>query len=294
MTSEVIARATARPQNAGLEPDVPPPPTPSTSPEIPPFARMLRGWRQQRRCSQLALSLDARVSQRHLSWLESGRAQPSPEMVLQLAEALDVPLRARNDLLVAAGFAPRCPARSMESPEMAQVLSAVRRMVENHAPYPALAVDRLWNVRLSNAPFDRFEALFGPDLWTRVASPGRNLLRMFFHPAGLRPSVLNWAVVAPLLWHRARREADALGGDDLLALLAELAPHQDAATLRGAESAPLWPVLPLELEVGGLRASLFTVISTFGTPQDVTADELRIESFFPADDATERLFRGDV
>jgi transcriptional regulator with XRE-family HTH domain len=285
MTSEVIAHGAGPPQNRGTEPDVP------TPLETTPFARMLRDWRRQRRRSQLALSLDAGVSQRHLSWLESGRAQPSAEMVLQLAGALDVPLRARNDLLVAAGYAPRFPARPMDAPEMAQVLSAVRRMLQNHAPYPALAADRAWNVRLTNPPFDRFEALFGADLWTRVASPERNLMRMFFHPAGIRPCVRNWSVVAPLLWQRARREADALGGEDLGALLTELAPYQDAATLQGAEGVALWPVLPLELEVAGLRASLFTVISTFGTPQDVTADELRIESFFPADDATERLFQ---
>jgi hypothetical protein len=116
-------------------------------------------------------------------------------------------------------------------------------------------------------------------------------MRLFFHPNGVKPMVANWQAIAPLLWHRARREAETLGGQEMKAVLADLSQYQDAETLWAAEEAALVPVLPLEMQKGGLRISLFTVIATFGTAQDVTADELRIESFFPADEATEKLFR---
>lgn len=255
------------------------------------FPALLRTWRQRRRVSQLGLALDTGVSQRHLSFLESGRAKPSRAMVLQLTEALEVPLRDRNDWLVAAGFAPAFRASPLDAPEMAQVFSAVRIMLANHEPYPALAVDRAWNIQQANASFERFAALLGADLGARVGGDGRNLMRLFFHPAGLRPLVANWDEVAPLLWQRARREAEALGGREMQAVLDELAPHQDARTLKGALDAPLVPVLPLTLAVGDVRLSLFTVIATFGTAQDITADELRIESLFPADPITDALLR---
>lgn len=255
------------------------------------FPGLLRTWRQKRRLSQLDLALSSGVSQRHVSFLESGRAQPSREMILQLSETLEVPLRDRNDWLTAAGFAPLFHARSLDDPQMTQVLHAVRRMLDNHAPYPAAAIDRAWNLRLANQPFHRMTALLGSDLWSRVGGPEHNLLRLFFHPQGIRPYVANWNVVGPLLWQRARREAEALGGDVLRRLLAELGPAQDPGLLKPAEVAPLMPVLTLEIEKDGVRLALFTVISTFGTPQDITADELRIESLFPADEATEQLFR---
>lgn len=267
------------------------PTVPARRADAAPFAELLRAWRRRRRLSQLELALEAGVSQRHVSFLESGRARPSRSMILQLGEALEVPLRERNDWLLAAGFAPVFRARPLDDPEMRQVLGAVRRMLAGQEPFPALAVDRAWNVRLSNPPFERLLSLIGDDVWGRVGGPERNLLRLLFHPRGIRPLVANWGVVAPLLWQRARREADALGGRELRALLDELAPHQEAETLSAAEEAALVPVLPLELHKDGLRLSLFTVISTFGTAQDVTADELRIESFFAADEATERLFR---
>lgn len=254
------------------------------------FPFLLRTWRQRRRLSQLALALEAGVSQRHLSFLESGRARPSRDMILQLSETLEVPLRERNELLVAAGFAPLFRARSLDDPQMAQVLTAVQRMLEKHEPFPAIAVDRAWNIRLANRPFETLAALLGAELWARVGGAGRNLIRVLFHPAGLRPHIANWEAIAPLLWHRARREAEALGGDETRAVLAELAPLVDAETLRLAEDAALVPVLPLVIAKDGVRISLFTVIATFGTAQDVTTDELRLEFFFPADDATEALF----
>lgn len=259
--------------------------------DVSPFPQLLKAWRQKRRLSQLELALESGVSQRHVSFLELGRAKPSRSMILQLSERLDVPLRVRNDWLVAAGFAPAFRARALDDPLMSQVMGALRRMLASHEPFPAVAVDRAWTIRLANGPFDLLGALIGGDVWARVGGGERNLMRLLFHPKGLRPHVVNWRAIAPLLWQRARREADALGGEEMKALLAELARYQDAETLRAGDEAALVPVLPLELEKDGQRISLFTVIATFGTAQDVTADELRLESFFPADEATEKLFR---
>ncbi len=255
------------------------------------FARLLREWRQKRRLSQLDLALTAGVSQRHVSFLESGRANPSRAMILQLSETLEVPLRDRNDWLTAAGFAPLFRSRGLDDPHMAQVMAAIRLMLKAHEPFPALAIDRAWNVRLANASFDRLGALFGADLWDRVGGGERNLMRLFFHPAGIRRFVTNWAAVGPLVWQRARREAEALGGAEMQAVLDDLAPLQDDVVRWSARDTALLPVLPFTLRVGGMELSLFTVIATFGTAQDVTADELRIETMFPADAATEALFR---
>lgn len=255
------------------------------------FPLLLKTWRQKRRLSQLELALSACVSQRHISFLESGRAKPSRSMILQLSETLEVPLRERNDWLTAAGFAPVFKARPLDDPQMNQVMNAVRMMLKNHEPFPAVAIDRGWNIRMANAPFEMLNAMLGADLWQRLGGMERNLMRLFFHPNGIQPFVTNWRAIAPLLWHRAQREAEALGGQEMKLVLTELNQYQDADTLWAAEDAALVPVLPLEIEKDGVRISLFTVIATFGTAQDVTADELRIESLFPADAATEKLFR---
>jgi transcriptional regulator with XRE-family HTH domain len=257
------------------------------------FPQLLRIWRSRRRLSQLELALESGVSQRHLSFLESGRSRPSRAMILELTETLSVPLRDRNTWLLAAGFAPVFRSRPLDDPQMTQVMSAVRMMLANHEPFPAIAIDRAWNIRLSNGPFDALVSRIGPDLWTRIGGEQRNIMRLFFHPDGIRSLVVNWATIAPLLWHRVQREAEALGAREGNEILAELGRYVDAESLRVAEDTALLPVLPLVMEKDGLRVSLFTVIATFGTPQDVTADELRVESLFPADEATERLFRGD-
>jgi len=255
------------------------------------FSALLREWRLRRRLSQLDLALTSGVSQRHVSFLESGRARPSRAMVLQLSEALEVPLRDRNAWLNAAGFAPVFSTRALDDPQMAQVLGAVRMMLTAHAPFPAVALDRAWNVVEANAPFDRLGEMLGPDVWTRVGGERRNLLRLFFHPAGIRSHVVNWREIGPLMWRRALREAEMIGGAELCALLDELAPLQDAEMLWTPADTALAPVLPFVLEVAGLRVSMFAVLATFGTAQDVTADELRIETLYPADAATEALLR---
>ncbi len=170
-------------------------------------------------------------------------------------------------------------------------MSAVQMMLTSHEPFPAVAIDRAWNIRMANKAFDMMATMLGSDVWQRIGGTQRNLMRLFFHQNGIKPWVTNWQAIAPLLWHRAQREAEAFGGHEMKQVLTELSQFQDADTLWSAEDAALVPVLPLEIEKGGVRISLFTVIATFGTPQDVTADELRIESLFPADAATATLFR---
>lgn len=255
------------------------------------FPDLLRAWRRKRRMSQLDLALTSGVSQRHVSFLESGRANPSRNMILQLSETLDVPLRERNDWLAAGGFAPLFRTRALEDPQMGQIMSAVRMMLTAHEPFPAIALDRGWNIRMSNRPFDRLGAMLGDDIWDRVGGGQRNLMRLFFHPAGIRPFVTNWAAVGPLMWRRAVREAEALDGQDMKAVLAELAPFQEASVLWSGADTALAPVLPFDLLVNGQTLSMFAIIATLGTAQDVTAEELRIETLFPADPDTEALFR---
>lgn len=261
----------------------------------PPFARLLRGWRDARKLSQLELALGSRISQRHLSFLESGRARPSREMVLQLAEALEVPLRERNTLLTAAGFAAIYRQSDLGSPAMAAVRDALRLMLEHHEPNPATVVDRDWNLLMRNDAAQRLLGLAGDAeaIWRRVCPDGvHNVLRLTFHPEGLRPYIANFDEAAPVLLNRTRREAAACGSASLLKLLDEVLAYPG---IPEAWRAPDWqapppPVLPLELAKDGLRLRLFSTITTFGTPQDITTDELRVESFFPADAATaERL-----
>jgi transcriptional regulator with XRE-family HTH domain len=255
------------------------------------FPRLLREWRQRRRLSQLDLALSSGVSQRHVSFLESGRARPSRTMILQLSETLDVPLRDRNEWLSAAGFAPVFKARDLNCPQMKQVMGAINMMLKAHEPFPALALDRAWNVRRSNSAFDRLTALLGDDLWDKIGNGKRNLMQLFFHPAGLRPFITNWPVVAPLLWQRAKREAQTLAGTEMNAVLDALAPLQDHHVLWSAAETALLPVMPFMLQFGEVKLSMFAIIATFGTAQDVTAEELRIETLFPADAETEIFFR---
>jgi hypothetical protein len=181
--------------------------------------------------------------------------------------------------------------RALDDPQMSQVMSAVRMMLTAAEPFPAVALYRAWNVRTANTAFDSLVALLGADIWERVGGGPRNLMRLFFHPHGIRPFVTNWASVGPLLWRRAQREAEALGGLEMKAVLDALAPVQDAHILWSAADTALVPVMPFDMTVNGLDISMFAVVATFGTAQDVTADELRIETLFPADPATAALFR---
>lgn len=260
----------------------------------PVFGHQLRQWRTMRSISQFNLALDASVSQRHLSWLETGKSQPSREMVIQLAEALDVPLRARNVLLSSAGYAPIYSETGIGAEAMAPVNGALRMMLTHHEPLPGLVLDRLWRIVMTNDAADRMLLSFGePDsMWRNVDPSGhRSLARLTLHSAGLRPFISNWRELASNFMHRLRREALASGADEARQEYEELQKLVRDEDLETPDTEPaLLPVLPLVIENGAMCLKLFSVISTFGTPQDITVDELRIESFFPADDATAQFF----
>lgn len=255
--------------------------------------KLLRHWRAARRLSQTHLALRANVSARHVSFVESGRASPSRHMVLQLAEALDIPLRERNLLLEAAGFVRYYPETRLEQAEMTQLRRAVEFMLRQHEPFGAVCVDRHWDVLARNVPHERLTAA----VLEGVPSPeplANNLLRFLFHPDGLRGCVVNWDEVARAMLGRLSREIAANPTDDQLERLRdELLSYPSA---RGRLSVPDFTVpppivLPLHLRKGDLELRLFGTITTIGTPQDVTAQELRIEAFFPADESTDRLLR---
>jgi transcriptional regulator with XRE-family HTH domain len=247
---------------------------------------LLRHWRAVRGKSQLDLASDAATTPRYVSFVETGRAQPSRQMVVRLARALDVPLRERNDLLVAAGFAPLYSLEPLDSPAMARVEQAVTSVLTGHEPFPAVVMDRAWNlVRANDGAAGLFGRLFAPE----PVPAGANVLRLVIEPGPVRRSLRNWASVVPALLERARREA--VGGvldRDTAELVTALRGRHDVAELLASPdtSRSYAPVVDLCFAVGGAELSFFSVISTIGTPIDVTAQELRIEAFFPADDAT--------
>jgi transcriptional regulator with XRE-family HTH domain len=259
------------------------------------FGPMLRAWRRRRGASQLALALQSGVSQRHVSFLESGRAKPSREMVVQLTTALDVPLRQRNTMLLAAGFAPVYRETSLGAPELTPVRQAIDRMLKQQEPYPAVVIDRLWNLLDANEAAVAFTVFLneGPP---PPPLPGKqpNLLRSLLDPKGLRPKLANWEEVARYLVSTTYAEILADGGEPkALAFIEEVMAYPDVpASFRKLrfEERPQ-PVLTLDYIVGGKSLSVFTTIATLGTPQDVTLQEVRIECFFPADDRSDALFR---
>jgi transcriptional regulator with XRE-family HTH domain len=249
---------------------------------------LLRHWRERRRLSQAELAELAEVSARHLSCLERGRARPSRPMVLVLASALDVPLRERNTLLRAAGFAPAYRETDLGAPEMAQVRLALELMLHNHEPHGAVVLDRTWNVLMANRPWRTiFESMMGPR-----AEPV-NLLKLTFDPGGLKPLLLNWEEVAKATLERVRREAATEGDDELHALYEELCamPGVPDSVLRSDWSSPPPLVIPVKIGLPGVQLSLFTTLTTLGTPTDVTLSELRIEAYHPADEATAAWMR---
>lgn len=249
---------------------------------------LLKHWRTARRLSQLALAAEAAVSTRHLCFLETGRAQPSRAMILRLAEVLDVPLRERNTLLLSAGFSPEYPESSLDAPALAAVRDALETILAQQEPYPALVMDRAWDIRHANTAARRFFAHLQDG---RTATPPGppNVLRRMFHPDGVRPYVANWQEVAEALVRRVRREA--LGGvtdERAQRTLDEVLGYPGVpAALRSLDAtAPLLPIVPIRYARGGLRFDYFSTVTTLGTPQDVTLQELRIECFFPMDDDT--------
>jgi transcriptional regulator with XRE-family HTH domain len=264
---------------------------PPLSGEGPAFGRLLREWSSRRHLSQLALALDSGVSSRHLSFVETGRSRPSREMVLLLAERLQVPLRERNRLLLAAGFAPSYAHRSLDDPAMAEVRRAVEIVLAGHEPYPALAVDRHWDLVLANRAVSPFLQGVSPHL----VAPKLNVLRLSLHPDGLAPRIVNLGEWREHVLARLAHQADASGDPELRALRDELAgygaPAGDRGPAREARDDASMVVVPLQLrtEVGVM--SFFTTTTVFGTPVEVSLSELAIEAFFPADAFTAESLR---
>jgi len=250
---------------------------------------LLQRWRQARRLSQLALATEAGVSPRHLCFVETGRANPSRDMVLTLAEVLDVPLRERNALLLAAGFAPVYRETAIDGAELEPVRAALAAILRQQEPYPAVVMNRRWDILHSNAAADRF---FGWLLGPREAAGGpANVLRLIFDPRGLRPMVSSWEAVAASLIGRAHRETVGGAPDpEVVALIDEVLAYPDvpAGLRRPPLATAALPVIPVGFDKDGMGFRYFSTVTTLGTPLDVTAQELRIECFYPVDRETER------
>ena len=253
--------------------------TQSTS-AVPQLGELLRYWRQQRGKSQLDLSLDTGISQRHLSFVESGRSTPSRDVLCIVSDALNIPLRERNVLLLASGFAPQYSEQSIDAEQMVVVTRAIDRMLRQHEPHPALVLDRVWNVIRTNEAAPRF---FGSFVDLEKRPKPRNLLDLMFDPTGMRPFVEEWETVAAGLLQRVRREAVGQVMDPKLQeLLKRLREYPGVAGLK-TSLAPQSPVLPIVFRRGDQRFSYFSLITTVGTPQCITAQELRVECMFPTD-----------
>jgi transcriptional regulator with XRE-family HTH domain len=270
---------------------VPRPAEPQSGADGSPFGRLLKEWRHRRGYSQLDLALAARTTQRHLSFIESGRATPGRDMILRISETMDIPLRQQNALLLAAGYAPVWRARDLSAPDVAMVNKALDYMLDQHEPYPAFVVDRRWTLLRANRGAIRLtEFLLGP---LPAATEPINLAVALMSSAGLRPFLENWEEVAHYFLRGVQADAQADGTPETLELLDRLLALPDVAAL--AEGPPAMqtqaPVVPMRFRQGEATLSLFTTIATLGTPRDVTLEEVRVECFFPMDDATVVLFR---
>ena len=252
----------------------------------------IRSWRQRRRMSQLDLALDAEISQRHLSFLESGRSTPSREMLIRLTERLEVPLRERNAMLLAAGFAPLYAERPLEDPAMDAARSAIDRVLKGHEPYPALVVDRHWNLIAHNHAV--LPLLAGVSEATLLQAP-INVLRLSLHPQGLAGRIANLVEWRAHLLDRLRRQVAITNDQVLAALLQELAGYPLHGKLVALHAEPTSDhggvLVPLELVTDAGLLSLISITSMFGTPRDVTLSELALEAFFPANAETARILR---
>jgi transcriptional regulator with XRE-family HTH domain len=240
------------------------------------------------------LAIEAGVSTKHLSFVETGRSKPSPELLLTLARHLDVPLRERNSLLLAAGYAPRYYETAIDDPASHHVRASLERLLQTHDPYPGVVLDRSWNIVLANAAAQRLVAGVSAELM----QPRVNVFRISLHPDGIASFTLNFDEWAGYLLGRLRRLVTSTGDPTLVALEEEVLGYPNVAELldrRGDDDGDddeAQLLIPCRLWVGGAELSLFTTLTTFGTPRDITLDELAVELFFPADDATETILRG--
>ncbi|MEY2524351.1 MAG: hypothetical protein QOJ66_2916 [Ilumatobacteraceae bacterium] len=257
----------------------------------PPVGELLRDWRTRRRRSQLDLALDVGVSTRHLSFVETGRSRPSVELVLALAHHLDVPLRERNGLLLAAGYAPRFSQLSLDDPAMTNVRASIQRMLDAHDPYPGAVIDRQWNIAMVN----RAGLMLAQGIPDHLLGPPMNVYRLCLHPDGLARRTTNFTDWATYLLEQLRRSIVVTGDPTLVALLDEVSNYPNVVQIaplvdaNGRDEPPI--LVPFQLSTPLGQLSLFTTLTTFGTPLDVTIDELAIELFFPADDASDQMLR---
>ena len=243
---------------------------------------LLRDWRRRRRLSQLEVANEAAVSARHLSFVETGRSKPSPELVMHLAEHLEVPLRERNTLLLAAGYAPRYAHTPLDADEMAPVRDALDVVLAGHHPFPAVVADRHWNLVTAN---DSAVALLTGGVAPELLAPPANVLRVSLHPDGMAPRIVNFASWSAHLVDRLRREAETTADPVVAELLAELCTYPGVTGSASAHDTVTSLFVPLVLRMeDGSELSFLNTVATFGTARDVTVDELTIESFFPADE----------
>jgi transcriptional regulator with XRE-family HTH domain len=249
-----------------------------------PVGTLLREWRERRRMTQLGLALEAEISPRHLSFVETGRSQPSREMLLHLSEELEIPLRERNLLLVAAGFAPMFRERSLQDNELEAARRAIDLVLEAQKPFPAFALDRHWQIVASNGALPALYA----DVAAELLQPPVNVLRLSLHPAGLAPRIANLAEWRAHLISRLRRQIDVTADPVLIELLHEISAYPVPGGKARGEYAI---VVPFKIAHGGELLSFFSATTVFGTPLDVTLSELAIESFFAADAATAQFVR---
>ncbi|MDX5372796.1 MAG: helix-turn-helix domain-containing protein [Pseudomonadaceae bacterium] len=250
-----------------------------------PVGALLRQWRQRRRLSQLELACEADISTRHLSFVETGRAQPSREMLLHLAEQLEIPLRERNRLLAAAGYAPLYSQHRLDDPALAAARAAIEQLLKAHEPYPALTIDRQWNLLAANAAVAPFLAGVPAEL----LGPPLNVLRISLHPHGLAPRIVNLAQWRAYLLMRLQHDIDISGDPQLEALQEELLGYP--APAEKAEPVPENVLMPLQFRTEQGVLSLISTVTVFGTPNDVTLAELALETFFPADQASAEYLR---
>jgi transcriptional regulator with XRE-family HTH domain len=256
----------------------------------PQVGELLRNWRRRRSLSQLELALDASVSSRHVSFLETGRSRPSREMVLHLAEHLEVPLRERNTLLLAAGYAPLYPERALADPEMKSVRAALDRFLRAHEPYPAVVLDGRYDIVSQNDAVAVLLDGVAPEL----LQPPVNALRVTLHPRGMAPRILNFAEWSAHLLTRLRRRAQMSGDERLAHLRDELAAYPGVAHSPQHEGLAADILLPLRLREDDRELAFFSTVSTFGTAADVTLSELSVEAFYPANAGTAKRLLADI